>query len=81
MCKSYNGIVREENAKDTSFFATSDNLIVVIKGGPINRINTKMMQLTRKTFKLYRQIPQNEQKDMKPCISCFAKRLITRNLC
>ena len=67
MWKSYNGIVRDENAKDTSFFATSDALIVVIKGGPINRINTNMMQLnTRRTFKLYRQIPQNEQKDMKP---------------
>ena len=63
MWKTYNGIVRDENAKDTSFFVTSDALIVVIKGSPISRINTNMIQLTRKTFKLYRQIPQN---DMKP---------------
>ncbi len=59
-------------AKDTSFFATSDDLLAVIKGGPIDRINTKLMQVRRKMFKLHRQIPQNEQKDMKPRISCFA---------
>ncbi len=34
------------------FFATSEALLGVIKGGPINRINANMMQLTRKAFKL-----------------------------
>ena len=64
--------------KDTPFFATSDAPLALIKGGTIDRINTEMMQVRWKTFKLHRQIPQNEQKEMKPCVSCFGK-LVTSN--
>ena len=64
--------------KDTPFFATSDAPLALIKGGTIDRINTEMMQVRWITFKLHRQIPQNEQKEMKPCVSCFGK-LVTSN--
>lgn len=64
--------------KDTPFFATSDAPLTLIKGGTIDEINTEMMQVRWNMFKLHRQIPKNEQKDMKPCISCFGK-LITSN--
>ena len=64
--------------KDTPFFATSDAPLALIKGGTIDEINTEMMQVRWNMFRLHRQIPKNEQKDIKPCISCFGK-LITSN--
>ena len=62
--------------KDTPFFATSDAPLALIKGGSIDRINTEMMQVRWNTFQLHRQIPQNEQKEIKACNSCFAKLII-----
>ena len=62
--------------KDTPFFATSDAPLALIKGGSIDRINTEMMQVRWHTFQLHRQIPQNEQKEIKACNSCFAKLII-----
>ena len=62
--------------KDTPFFATSDAPLALIKGGSIDRINTEMMQVRWHTFQLHQQIPQNEQKEIKACNSCFAKLII-----
>jgi hypothetical protein len=62
--------------KDTPFFATSDAPLALIKGVSIDRINTEMMQVRWHTFQLHQQIPQNEQKEIKACNSCFAKLII-----
>ena len=62
--------------KDMPFFATSDTPLALIKGGTIDRVNTEMMDVRWCTFKLHRQIPENQQKDMNICISCFAKLVL-----
>ena len=46
------------------------------QSGSIDRINTEMMQVRWHTFQLHRQIPQNEQKEIKTCNSFFAKLII-----
>ena len=62
--------------KDTPFFATSVAPLALIKGGTIDRVNTQMMDVRWRTFQLHRQIPENQQKEMNICISCFAKLVL-----
>ena len=66
--------------KDTPFFATSDALLALIKGGTINRINTEMMHVRWRMFQLYRQILKEQQKEMAVCSSRFAKFIIMINI-
>lgn len=63
--------------KDMPFFATSDAPLVLINKGCLDRVNTEMMEVRWKAFKLQRQIPQNEQKQIKPCSHCFAELLLS----
>jgi hypothetical protein len=64
--------------KDTPFFATSDAPLALVNGGSVDRVNTEMMDVRWRMFKLNRQIPKEDQKDIKPCAPCFAK-LIFKN--
>ena len=63
--------------KDTPFFATSDAPLALINGGRIDRVNTEMMHVRWNIFELHWQIPQEKQKELKPCSSCFAKLIIS----
>ena len=62
--------------KDTPFFATSDAPLVMIKGGSIDKANTDMMEVRWRFFRLWRQIPEEQQKQLAPCPHCFAKLII-----
>jgi hypothetical protein len=62
--------------KDTPFFATSDAPLALINGGTIDSVNTEMMHVRWDMFQLHRQIPRENQKELKPCCSCFAKFII-----
>jgi hypothetical protein len=62
--------------KDTPFFATSDAPLALVMGGSVDRVNTEMMDVRWRMFKLHRQIPRDEQKHIKPCGSCFAKLIL-----
>lgn len=62
--------------KDTPFFATSDAPLALVKGDRIDMMNTEMMHVRWNTFQLHRQIPKEEQKEMKACSSCFAKLIM-----
>ena len=53
--------------KDTPFFATSDAPLALVMGGSVDRVNTEMMDVRWRMFKLHRQIPRDEQKHIKPC--------------
>lgn len=65
--------------KDTPFFATSDAPLVLINDSSIDRVNTEMMQVRWRVFMLHRQIPQDEQKELKPCNCCFSKFILTNS--
>ncbi len=65
--------------KDTPFFATSDAPLALANGGSVDRVNTEMMDVRWRMFKLNRQIPKEDQEDIKPCAPCFAK-LIFKNV-
>ena len=67
--------------KDTPFFATSDAPLALVNGGSVDRVNTEMMEVRWRMFKLHRQIPKEEQKQMKPCNSCFAKLILQNAEC
>ena len=62
--------------KDTPFFATSDAPLVLINNGSIGRVNTEMMNVRWRMFKLHKQIPRDEQRDINPCGHCFAELLL-----
>ena len=62
--------------KDTPFFATSDAPLVLINNGSIDRVNTEMMNVRWRMFKLHKQIPRDEQRDINPCGHCFAELLL-----
>ena len=62
--------------KDTPFCATSDAPLTLVKGGCVDRVNTEMMEVRWRMFKLHHQIPKNEQKRIKPCDTCFAKLIL-----
>ena len=59
--------------KDTPFFATSDAPLTLVKGGCVDRVNTEMMEVRWRMFKLNHQIPK---KRLKPCGTCFAKLIL-----
>ena len=58
--------------RDTPIFATADAPICLIKGGSVETINTEMMRARWRHFEFWRQIPESEQKRIKPCGRCFA---------
>ena len=59
--------------KDTSFFATSDAPLLLIKGGSVYHANTEMMQVMWQFFHFWKPIPRSDQISLNPCASCFAK--------
>ena len=61
-----------EFSKSTPFFATADAPLVLIKGGHIDKANTDMMDVRWRFFRLWRQIPEEQQKQIPPCPHCFA---------
>lgn len=61
-----------ELTRDTPIFATADMPIMLAKGGAIDAINTRMMDVRWKQFNLWRVIQQCEQKELLPCPRCFA---------
>ena len=48
--------------KDTPFFATSDASLALVLGGSVDRLNTEVMDVRWRMFKLHRQITRDEQK-------------------
>ncbi len=67
-----------ELASDTPIFATADMPIVLAKGGTVDPINTRMMEVRWRFFHLWRAIKEEDQKNMEPCSHCFAE-LIFKN--
>jgi len=63
--------------KDSPFFATADAPLALIKGGTIDRINTSMMRVRWHYFEFWRQIPEEEQIQIKPCGRCFAELVLS----
>ena len=43
-----------------------------MKGGVVDERETEMMAVRWKMFNFNRQIPQDEQREIKPCAACFA---------
>ena len=62
--------------KDTPFFATSDAPLFFIINSSIDRVNTEMMNVRWRMFKLHKRIPRDEQRDINPCDHCFAELLL-----
>lgn len=65
-----------ELSKDTPFFATSDAAVVLVKAGSVDTVNTAMMDCRWRFFHFWKQIPQNEQRTLRPCAFCFAKFIL-----
>ena len=65
-----------ELTKDTPIFATADMPIMLAKGGAIDAVNTRMMDIRWKQFNLWRVIQQSEQKELSPCPHCFAELIL-----
>ncbi|KAK3707520.1 hypothetical protein QZH41_006507 [Actinostola sp. cb2023] len=63
--------------RDSPFFATADAPLALIKGGIIDRINTNMMRVRWHYFEFWRQIPEEEQIQIKPCGRCFAELVLS----
>ena len=47
-------------------------VFVYVKGGVVDERETEMMAVRWKMFNFNRQIPQDEQREIKPCAACFA---------
>ena len=61
---------------DVPIFATSDMPIFFAKGGSIDQVNTRMMEVRWRSFKLWKLIPEEERKELKPCPRCFAEFIL-----
>ena len=57
---------------DTPIFSTSKHQLVYVKDGVVDERETEMMAVRWKMFNFNRQIPQDEQREIKPCAACFA---------
>ena len=62
--------------KDTPIFSTSKHQLVYVKGGVVEERETEMMAVRWKIFNFNRQIPQEEQKEVAPCATCFARLIL-----
>ncbi len=65
-----------EIRNDVPIFATSDMPIFFAKGGSIDQVNTRMMEVRWRSFNLWKVIPENERKELKPCQRCFAEFIL-----
>ena len=69
-------------SEDTPIFATSKSIIKYI--GSYNsqdKAKDDMMASRWKVFTFFHSIPENEQKDVSPCATCFAKLVLMGEIC
>ena len=57
--------------KDTPFFATADVLLVLVKGGSMDQVNTQMMSVCWHFFYFWKQIPEKKETGSKALPKCF----------
>ena len=62
--------------KDTPIFCTTERPLLFIKNGVIDDRETEMMTIRWKVFYFTAQIPEEKQRFIKPCASCFAKLIL-----
>lgn len=65
-----------EIRNDTPIFATADMPIVLARGGIIDQVNTRMMQVRWRYFELWKVISESERKELNPCAHCFADLIL-----
>ena len=63
-------------SNDIPLFATSDMAIFFAKGGSVDQVNTRMMEVRWRSFNLWKVIPEDERKELKPCPRCFAEFIL-----
>ncbi len=61
-----------EFSKDTPFFATADQPLMLVTNSTIDQTNTEMMRVRWRHFNFWKQIPETEQVRLAPCGRCFA---------
>ena len=69
-CHFANDIVFDS---DTPIFSTSKHQLAFVKGGVVDERETEIMNVRWKHFNFNRQIPQEEQREIKLCAACFAR--------
>lgn len=62
--------------RDTPIFATGKNPIVFVKNRALDDKETEMMNVRWKIFRFHTQIPQEKQKQLRPCGKCFATLIL-----
>lgn len=61
---------------DTPIFCTTKRPICFVKNGCVDDRETEMMSVRWKVFNLTYQMPQDEQRQVEPCSSCFAQVIL-----
>ena len=62
--------------KDTPIFCTSNSRIRKYSRGVLDEIESEMMDVRWRVFKLKHQIEQSEVKELRPCCRCFANLIL-----
>ena len=62
--------------RDTPIFCTTKHQIVLVRSGHIDEKETEMMSVRWKIFALRYQIPQEDQKEILPCPTCFCRLIL-----
>ena len=61
---------------DTPMFCTTSHELHHIKYSVVNERETEMMAVRWRVFQFHRQIPESEQKNIRPCERCFAELVL-----
>ncbi len=62
-----------EVKNDVPIVATADMPIVFVKGGTIDQVNTRMMEVRWRSFHFWKVISESQRKEIAPCGRCFAE--------
>lgn len=65
-----------EVVKDTPIFCTSKRPLIFIKNGVVDDRETEMMAVRWNVVSFNYQIPQDEQRNVLPCVRCFTDLLL-----
>ena len=62
--------------RDTPIFCTTKQPLTFVKNGSVDDRETEMMAVRWKVFTFIHQIPVEQQQEMQPCSSCFARLIL-----
>ena len=65
--------------RDTPFIATSDAPLVLINNGSMDCVNTEMMKVRWRMFRLHRQILCDQSRNIAACAQCFNELIYMLN--